>query len=299
VTKRKRILWWLTGAAIVVGSVTLIILPRSPSEPLLQGRPLTEWLKEIDSDFPNNSPKEKSQRAVAAIRQDGQRCLPYLIRMLKRRDSWLKDGLMEYKGGDKIQKLMKLRLSPEIINHRYACRGLAALGPMAEPAMPVLVEHFHEGDTDGSEAALAAIGPPAFAVLKSGLIHPNRDVRVQALQAFAVHFPTNHLASAIQVLTNVVSSHTDEWMRRRAAIGLANLHQQSDLAVPVLLVTMEAAGKYSAEAVKALLNFPNKAKEHVPEIRRLAQKTNDPLARNAAEAVLKRLELGTGFVEVE
>ncbi len=252
-------------------------------EPVYQGKSLTAWLEEID--YQQSPRDEKSSNAIEAVRQIGTDALPRLLKMLQARDSVFKLTAMKFLNR---QKLLKIRIHGADHWKRRARRGLWALGPKAEPAIPILEQQFFSGNDDqGSAAVLAAIGPAALPVFEKAMTNGNSQVR-QGVLAFWV--ATNYLHDAAPIIARMVKNDPDYGLRSWAAIVLAKTGQYEELVVPALLLGMKyPENDTRADSARALLHYPAKARDNLDAIRALAN-DSDPIVRYGAKDALSVLD---------
>ena len=132
-TRRKKI---LLAAAILFLVVLAVAWLAVPSEPSHQGRPLSAWLKDLES-----LKHEERQAAQEAIRAMGPKAIPFLKNSLEQRNS---AALRIYRGNAFARKWLgglreKLKFHQPVMESRNAAAALAALGPEAHSAIPDLI----------------------------------------------------------------------------------------------------------------------------------------------------------------
>src|SRR6185436_2072587 len=82
-SKWRRRLVWLLGMLIVAGAV-LFLSTKDSDEPSYEGRRLSEWLEDLAFFGPD------STNALAAVSAMGTNAVPFLIRNLSSRPSWVR-----------------------------------------------------------------------------------------------------------------------------------------------------------------------------------------------------------------
>lgn len=109
-------------------------------EPVFRGKPLSYWLKGFDIGR-NESAKPGYDDCVAAVRQANTNALPILLRMLRTRDTDLKQRLTRLA---QRQSLIKVDYVTTDRQRWAAWQGFMALGPEANAVIPQLTEIAHE-----------------------------------------------------------------------------------------------------------------------------------------------------------
>jgi hypothetical protein len=148
-------------SALMVAALIAVMLwqVRSPDEPTYGGKRLSDWLDEPSAlgGDPNTAP-------AAAVRAIGTNAIPWLLSEFKRGGSTLDWRLNELL---QKQRLIKYRF-PFDQRVLRALRGFYTLGPLAEPAIPNLLE-LVESEPGCIPEALAGIGAPALPALQQCL----------------------------------------------------------------------------------------------------------------------------------
>jgi HEAT repeat protein len=232
--RRKR-LAGVIAFAFVIALLAWRLLP-SP-EPMYNGKSLSAWAQQHGSNFWSGAHDEAAKKeAEIAIQQIGTNAVPYLLDMIRVRDSGVKKRLRAVLPEPWHHKLqLSDEFSHQIIR-RHGAYGLGALGSNATSALPALIEvATHHRDEDGRYAAVCAMGSMGAAA------EP------------AIPF-------LIQCLTNDVSS-----IRFGAAAGLGQIQRQPEIIVPVLIRYLEfaMASTYKFEqlvAIRSLGEFGTNAK---------------------------------------
>ena len=216
-------------------------------EPIYQGKALSVWLEEYDNHFLFlNSPSR--DQAKSAIRQIGTNALPVLLEWAAARDSTLKKKAMVLA---KRQSLFKIHFCSADEYHARSDAGFSALGPLAKPAVPALIDLLGRGEDEVRVAAaydLMWIGPEA--------------------------------QEAVPVLVKCLSD-TNRLVCFRATRCLGHIHMRPEIAVPALIQNLGQPSVPQRETIAALVAFGAQARPAVPNLLLLLN-DNDPMARAAA-----------------
>jgi len=187
-TKRRLFLLLLAGLGFAVGIGLLADAFRKP--PIaVNGRPLTEWLADLDA-----SDERARLAAEQAITLAGTNAIQTLRHILNRRDSFL---LSTYrKIGPRFprwaQRQLHLLLKPSDfdMHRKRAAQALGLIGPPAAPAIPDLVNALADRSPIVRLAAfnaLSRMGKDALPVLARALKTAPQDARLYILSILAEH----------------------------------------------------------------------------------------------------------------
>jgi HEAT repeats len=145
------------------------------SEPVYQGRSLSEWLR----DFDNLQLPEGQAAAAEAVRHIGSPALPFLVdRLSEARWKQFTNGLQSWQETNGANADYAAR--PINPRHEAFC-GLDALGSEASGALPALEKLLHDNPPDpGALYVIARIGPAGVPVFSKYL---NSDVTILKLEA--------------------------------------------------------------------------------------------------------------------
>ena len=159
-----------------------------PPEPVYQGKPLSAWVRQFNTNYLVGS-KSSAEEAQRAIQHIGVEALPFLLRQMRASDSSLKKRLraaVPLKWHDRLGLRDK---SPEL--RRLGANGIHALGTNAAPAAQALIEiATHHPNEDARYIAvyglrkLAPIGQPVFPFLVQCLTNSEPTIRDEAAIAF-------------------------------------------------------------------------------------------------------------------
>jgi len=178
------------------------------------------------------------------------------LRMARAKDSILKKKMMALA---KQQSLIKIRFRSEEDYHASSDSGFAALGPIAKPAVPALID-----------------------LLK------HQDAKIRATAALDLMWIGPEAQEAVPALVNCLDDQ-DMCVRFSATRCLRDIHMRPDLAVPALIRSLNASKVPKTETIAALLQFGPQAKAATPSICRSLQ-DRDWQARCAAIYALERIE---------
>jgi hypothetical protein len=189
-----------------------------PPEPQYQGKKLTDWAKEIDQlDFFRapafQQHQERSERAIAAIRQMGTNAFPVALDSCAANDSWLKktfEGWAErYNDGVwPDQRHFPIQIKSADEKRFEGVNIILALGSAAKPAIPSLIQLLQSKDADIADdvmRALPGVGTNAVPPLVELLNSANQDARIRAAVVLGDYFGSQAHA-AVPVLLQCLAS---------------------------------------------------------------------------------------------
>lgn len=277
---KKRIFIGLLVAvvAVLAGEVVNALLPR---EPVYEGRPLSAWLEDLDSD----KPREIRAHARKAIGQIGTNAIPLLMDWFRARDSRLKTRLMEL--ADK-QRLIKIHFTPAQDRCRRAYRACRILGPVAKPAIPELIELLRDTRTTPTAGnVLVLFGADAIGPLTGALTNQNINIRYSA--ACVLGLFRGGAAAAVPALIQSLKDE-DYRMRLVAALSLDEIHEGSAVVVPALITNLDDRDAFVRRVTaEALGRFGEQARPAVPALLRGTSDRVESVRQAAAEA-LKQID---------
>jgi HEAT repeat protein len=209
----------LVTVAIVGCLFIAFALGKRSSGPSYQGKPLTEWLTDRRRWTPGEEValSDASTRAVQAI---GTNALPLLLKMLRSSDSQLKMQLAA-----RVQRYrFFFNLIPMNGPRQEAARlGLHALGPIARPAFPELVEMILSSDQDGGALYVLyeAADSDTIAALTNGLASPDYRVRQRTVFALSAlrQAPEVSLPALVRALKDPIPSVKNQAVQSLRAYG--------------------------------------------------------------------------------
>ncbi len=205
-TKAKTILFAGVIVILTAGTTTVVLdRIKQPRDPIYQGKPLSVWLKEYDirkfSDRVEMWGTNKFQTDII-VQQAGTNALPTLLQLLREED--VKKGNVEVNGEEASMAFVALKAAAypaipslmEIYERNPAARVdviycLSCIGPVAEEAVPWLLQKLPATDTQLQAGIISALGEihaqsnRVVPVLIDYLNDSNSRVRVDAALALA------------------------------------------------------------------------------------------------------------------
>lgn len=128
------------------------------SEPHHQGKPLTFWIDQYQAHLLVRGDSEQAMKrdeALAAIREIGTNALPTFLAMVGKKDSPLKRQLLALA---RKQSVVRLRLYSDDYYHARSSYGFAALGSIAQSAVPALIELLRDKNPRVRACAAHSLG---------------------------------------------------------------------------------------------------------------------------------------------
>src|SRR6267142_528741 len=174
----------------VLVALAIVTFASRPPDPVYQGRRLSEWLTQPDS---GRWPRQEIIPAEEAIRHMGTNVFPKVEQLLRYRDSALKSQLIRL---FHKQSLIRLRITTQMTYHHRAIAACYALGPVAKPLVPKVVEALARMDPyeqPSAEQWLGSLGPDADAAIPAlvGILrdknNPARPFAADALLSISTH----------------------------------------------------------------------------------------------------------------
>ena len=296
---KRTLIWIVFGLAVVAGFILLYGPERR--EPVYHGRTLTQWLQRLDdgqvfgiSSSALPSPTAGQLEAGTAIRAMGFEVLPLLMRDIHVTPS---EDAFRFKVEHGINKALERVFGTRIwfkditeedrVRWR-AAQGLAALGPLAKPAVPelhrlLLTNYFHSSIKEAAYA-LAAVGPEGIEILTNAP-QANEWSGMCAIWALG-----QHPSAGTNVVPFLISATTSasEGTACSAIQVLGLFHTRDDLVIPALTAALASAKPaVRSDAARALGAFGPQATSAIPRLQAL---TNDPTARSGALEALRKIQ---------
>lgn len=241
-------------------------------EPFYDGRPLREWLKELN-DFDTS----KRHRALRVVEGMGTNGIPDLIRMLKLKDPMSKSDT---------------DLVGNSICRWSAAHALGQLGPQARSAIPHLVNSLEDHVPEVryfSAEALGRIGAEAKdAIPKLMALKANdRDCGIFAEWAVEEIQSKPHSEAVLNAMARATTNH-DDAIAEPAVVFLCDGGRAS-LAMPPLLemLSVKGSGPYKYSGSWAI--YPTYAAERIAMLGPYGKEAVGPLtaALNASDALVR------------
>ena len=216
----------------LVGVIFWQVAQLHETEPLYQGKPLSEWLKACSgTDDP-----EKLDGADEAVRQAGTNALPILLRMLRAKHSALELKLL---GWAKRQHVIRIEARPVTEWNQIAAHGFFVLGAKAQSAAPALTEIANRNISCSSQLsaiqALGGIGPSAKIAVSSLLrwsTNADRMVRFHAVETLGkIHVEPSRVVPALRDMLH----DPDSFVRSGVVEALGEFGADAKIATPALV----------------------------------------------------------------
>ncbi|MEI7731704.1 MAG: HEAT repeat domain-containing protein [Verrucomicrobiota bacterium] len=224
---------WLGASALLALVVALICCKIKTAEPSYQGKSLSEWMEEIDTDavFNGNGELSSTNKEIAtALRAMGTNSVPILLGQLELSDSKIHDWIEEL---NRRQKIVKIPIGADAWKSKAkATRALVALGPTAKPFISQLVPLLY--DTNKSiraTAVLVAIGPEAYPAILTALQHTNSNIRYHVL--WGMGWCREKCAFAVPSLISMLNDQ-DITAQNIAIQVLGRIKSEPDITIPAL-----------------------------------------------------------------
>lgn len=255
-------------------------------EPRYQGKPLSEWLAQIQQ-----SDDRDARPAIAALRSMGDRAIPYLLDGIRAEDDPTKQKVAAW-----LNEYFdwKIQLSDAALLQERAFMGFFLLGELGEPAIPALAQALTNQNTKSARAsaqALWAIGTSNCApVLLHGLTNSNPAVQSETEDVLGRLGPE---ASAVgPVLVSLLDDSVPS-IRAFAATAVFAVGTDARQAVPALGRKLnDADTEVRASAARALGMYATEAAGFTQALHEL-QTDADKKVRRAATDALLRLQCET------
>jgi len=170
------------AGVLLVGALALMWQVLLTREPVYEGTPLHIWLAQFDL-----SQAERPGKVTDALRTVGTNALPLLGRMIRLKDPGWRRGIIWF---NDRQSFVHFEITEASVVRYRAIGGYRALGPVAGPSVPWLIEVLDgessvEVRADVAEA-LGWIGPEARSAIPALLKaanDPNPNLHRRALFA--------------------------------------------------------------------------------------------------------------------
>jgi HEAT repeat protein len=186
----------------VLAALTWLLLPLKESEPIVDGKPLSNWV----NYYTTARSEAQSKMADQALDKVGTNAIPTLLRMLRRTDSPFKRKVMDLLGK---QHFIRVSYIPAERQNQAAYFAFLRLGTNADVAVPALMEIYERGFSPFSRqcaaGSLRPLGPAANAaipLLQRGLADTNTLVRCDTLLALSSLQPELVISTLTNALTD-------------------------------------------------------------------------------------------------
>jgi HEAT repeat protein len=285
----QKIIGAVLALAILAALSIFIFQSREPS---YEGKSLSNWLQDWDNSFGSPGlafPSDRVATAENAIRQMGSRSVPHLRKMLRTRDTAIRQKVVVF---CLDRPWIPIHFRPPA--YRLQVRGLfgiRTLGPTAKAAVPELVTLLHSGEwTVRAWAAgdLGKIGPEASAAVPDLVADlGDKDEHVRAAACGALVSIGASKAVMLPALMPCLSDTND-------AVFSTALEAASRIGVEVSTVVPSLTGQLSQadprvryEAAMALGRYGEKARFAVPQLLKSLKDSDKDVREAAAGALIK------------
>lgn len=242
------------------------VQPAKAAEPTYNGKPLSEWLFELDlspsvyESIYHPQPGEPSP--ADAVRQIGTNGIPTLLDIL---------GATELSKGHVLGKLKSKAFREKFHNKNVptedlrdtAVQGFGILGTNAMSAIPQISKLLQKPETSYSAAeALTDLGPEGFAVLTNTM---NNNKELAGVVVWTIGHKSGGDVQTVTRLLIGALKNSDAATRGNAAYFLGG--KDPAVAIPVLVQMLDDSGYYPRErAALALCSYGPAAKAAVPKL---------------------------------
>ena len=261
---------------------------RLPVEPSYQNRPLSAWVAGFNYDV-GEYPGAKFERSAEAIRQMGTNAIPPLLEMMRRQDSPFKAGLIDF-----LRRRVGMKRWPvtAIEEQLHGAFGLAALGPMARPAIQGLAQMAGDDHAPGAVYyALKGIGSEG--ILAIGELCKSRwceGLWQHYKHDLSLQYPARP-EEISRLLDDLRAKETHRRIQAADAMGRRRNRELPLLIVPALAASLNDIDTnvrwFSAEA---LGKFGSQAESALPALTKAASEDNSTDVRSVAATAIKKIQ---------
>lgn len=279
---RRMLLAALLIAAVIVGGWFVL----RPREPEYEGRKLSQWLRQLESDQDIES--TSWQTSARALRQMGTNTLPWLIGPLRTSDPKWKVRTIEW-----FRDVMNKDFSHQLVE-RDRLRSLMALqvlGPVARPLIPgigAMITNANPDIADAAFAALMRIGTPeCVPVLVNTMTNGSPTLRPAAIVSLG--FLRGVARDAVPPLVKTLDHPGEDGrLRFEAAQALGMIGRNSQLVVPTLTRALSDTNAQVARAAAIALGaFGSDAESALPALRSLPASMDELPRRSIARSIVR------------
>jgi hypothetical protein len=253
--KRDRI-----GIVILFITVVWIVVHQLSyqKEPVYQGQPLSAWLERYPDGFSNHSEmiaffQTEKPRVDSAIRGIGPKAVPTLVRMLRAKDSMIWIKVIAFVEN---HSQLKVKYTRAEARHNRASFAFQALGPDATDAAPEVIKIYDRNISRssfiGAAHALAAIGPAAegaIPLVMQMLTNFDADLRHTAIWTLGgIHCQPHLVVPALEPFLSDASLT----VRLDAVLALEQFGTNAQGAIPALASLVDHPYPIGPVAARAL-----------------------------------------------
>jgi|GEM_PF-2318126 len=245
---------------VSIGTVLFIAWVR-PGEPRFQGKPLSFWLTQIEQTDPGRG-ESLSDATRMAISRIGSNAVPYLVEMLKSKDSAFAERVRKFYDD---QDWGEPPFRPAWRRQYAAAVAFEVLGPAGVGAIPKLQVLLDDEERVGPVAsALVRIGSEAIPALTNGLASTNREVRRTI--AFLLGRLESKASPAIPALKAALGD-ADAEVAGNAARSLGRIRDRPAEMLPVFReCLMDSKATVRKQALQGIGNFEEGASRELPRV---------------------------------
>jgi HEAT repeat protein len=288
---RTRQIRWLAvvaGLTAVSAIVTWLVWSATPPEPVYQGRPLREWLREFDSPY-NSSNHLAAREAVLHM---GTNVLPHLERYLRHKDWRYHRQWMNLKAR---LGMLHPPIDYAFLWHRRAAMAVGQFGEAGAPAFPAMMEAANTRQAEQAvTTSLSWMFPRSVPALTNLLMSTNLTTRYRAIDALSTA-PSHPSVEAMARTALLNALHDpDRGMRMTAAsalgmsVGISATHRKA--VIPALIEALnDPDPSVRGNTANSLGNYGTNALAAVPHLLKLLQDSNN-FPRQASSGSLLRID---------
>ena len=283
-TQPRRILLFAVLALLLAAAGWHLYATREPS---YQGKTLSQWLE--DSLRERFDAQTDSTAAREAIRAIGHKGIATLLRMLQAEDSPLKLKVKEWLEECPI---VDFTFKPAYKSQNEGIEGFLVLGPEGRDALPALKRLLQNTNYANNAAlCLAAIGPEAMPILRSGLSNQSDCIRYFCLCGLE-YAGTNAWAALPDILSCLQDSFSG--IRFEAVYCLRRFQHEPGTVLPALYQTAQQDPNVPVRkrSIWVMGCFSNQASAYVPALQNMLSSvnTNDTPLCEALTNALKKID---------
>ena len=136
---------------VVLAGMILLRINQLPPDPVYHGKKLSGWLQTYASTSPNGVGSPEWLQTDGAVRHIGTNAIPYLLQLLREKDSSLTLRMVALA---KRQRIIKIHFIPASTRNREASMAFLALSHAAKDAVPELIKIYNEDSSPESKRAI-------------------------------------------------------------------------------------------------------------------------------------------------
>ena len=255
----------------------------SPAEPIYEGKPVSAWLKEMESWN-----GDTNEAVFVAFSRMDTNVIPFLVGKIRAPRSEFQRLVHKANRAQGVVQIPEGDMGSGLA----AAYGLYAMGKNATPAAPVLTDMLFR--TNALDVASASRSALALAGMTEGIhalivasTNENRFTREWAVSALG--FARSDFDDVLPALFDRLNDGYRS-VKGGAAAALGQLHQKPRMVVPALMKAFDQADTHTQLAIiVSLAKFGPDAKESVPMLLE-ALKRADPTLEDSLRFALKEID---------